>query len=112
MDNRSHKMLSNVPLNDYQAIPKMLLQQVIKTQQTVVLDDARETYQAFYDDPYFVQDREQQSVLCQPVLSKGKLTGLLYLETNSPRTFSSESSATHADDGRTGCDFIRKCTFV
>ncbi|WP_198264960.1 trifunctional serine/threonine-protein kinase/ATP-binding protein/sensor histidine kinase [sulfur-oxidizing endosymbiont of Gigantopelta aegis] len=80
MDNRTRQILHNTPLSEYQEIPKTLLQHVIKVKKGIALDDAREAYQAFYDDPYFVQDREQQSILCQPVLTKGKLTGLLYLE--------------------------------
>ncbi len=80
MGTQTQKILHNVPLGEYLELPKTLLQYVIKLKQPVALDDARDSYQAFYNDPYFVQDREQQSVLCQPVLSKGKLLGLLYLE--------------------------------
>ena len=80
MDNQTRQILHNVPLREYYEIPKTLLQYVIKIKRPIALDDARDTYQSFYDDPYFIRDRGQQSVLCQPVLSKGKLMGLLYLE--------------------------------
>ena len=80
MDEQTRQIMHNVPLESYKAIPKTLLQQVIKTKGAIALDDARDAYQAFYNDPYFILDRKQQSVLCQPVLSKGKLMGLLYLE--------------------------------
>lgn len=80
MGEQTRQILHNIPLDGFKMLPKTLLQQVIKTKQAIALDDARDAYQSFYDDPYFVMDREQQSVLCQPVLSKGKLMGLLYLE--------------------------------
>jgi len=80
MDNHSRQILHNAALSGYHEIPKSLLQSVIKNHQTISIDDARDPYQLFYDDPYFIQNRDQRSVLCQPVLSKGKLIGLLYLE--------------------------------
>jgi len=80
MDNRSQQILHNIPLVEYHEVPQTILLHAIKTRQAIAIDDARDPYQLFFDDPYFIQHRDQQSVLCQPVLSKGKLIGLLYLE--------------------------------
>ncbi|MCW8929253.1 MAG: trifunctional serine/threonine-protein kinase/ATP-binding protein/sensor histidine kinase [Gammaproteobacteria bacterium] len=88
MDDQTRQILHNDPLDDYHDIPKTMLMKVIEKSLPVVLDDAQESYQPFFYDPYFIQNRNeanttkktQKSVLCQPVLSQGRLVGVLYLE--------------------------------
>ena len=67
-------------------LPESLLCYVIRTQQTVILDDA--SSQSLYsDDPYVLQKRPR-SVLCLPLVKQAKLIGALYLENNlAPRVF-------------------------
>ena len=70
--------LLSVPLSSSEGIPITLVNSVKRSLKTVVLDDA--TAQTdFIADPYFMQ-QQTKSVLCTPMLSQGKLIGLLYLE--------------------------------
>jgi PAS domain S-box-containing protein len=59
-------------------LPASVLRYVLRTQETIVLDDAAAPNQ-FSGDPYFGQ-RQSRSILCLPLLNRAKLTGVLYLE--------------------------------
>jgi len=61
-------------------LPESLVRYVIRTEESVLLDDASVPNQ-FAADPYLVQHRAR-SVLCLPLMNQGKLTGALYLENN------------------------------
>ncbi|MBX4995003.1 PAS domain S-box-containing protein [Rhizobium binae] len=67
-------------------LPQSLLRYVLRTNETVVLDDAA-AQNPFAADPYVCQHRAR-SVVCAPLLNQGQLTGVLYLENNlAPRVF-------------------------
>ena len=53
---------------------------VIRTQESLVLNDAAHAGQ-FIRDPYIVAT-QAKSILCIPLLDRGKLNGILYLENN------------------------------
>jgi signal transduction histidine kinase len=53
---------------------------VIRTREYAVLADPA-TRGQFSNDPY-VRDRQPKSVLCAPIIHKGQLTGVIYLENN------------------------------
>ena len=73
-------------------LPEALLQYVLRTRETVILDDARARNQ-FSSDAYFLE-RECRSVLCVPLLKRAELIGLLYLENNlTPQVFTAERIA-------------------
>jgi len=58
----------------------------MRTHETVILDDAS-LQNAFSTDPYIVHDRVR-SIPCLPLISQGKLAGILYLENNlAPNVF-------------------------
>lgn len=59
-------------------MPASLLQFVLRTRESVLLDDAVASAQ-FCDDPYVRQDGPR-SALCLPLLRQGELAGALYLE--------------------------------
>ena len=65
--------------------PEALLRYVIRTQKTLILDDASRGDPLCDDD--YVQRRHPRSILCLPLMKQAKLTGLLYFE---------NSLATHA----------------
>jgi len=66
--------------------PESVLSYVMRTGETVVLDDAS-TDPLFSADAY-IRDRHARSLLCLPLLRSGKPTGVLYLENNLvPRVF-------------------------
>jgi predicted ATPase/signal transduction histidine kinase len=70
--------LPSVPLETSLVIPTTLINYVKRTLETVVLDDAA-AKNDFIADPYLMQ-QQPKSVLSTPILSQGKLIGLLYLE--------------------------------
>src|SRR5262249_40831155 len=73
------------------ALPDMLVRYVIRTLETVILDDASSSSQnPFTADLYIVQHRPR-SILCLPLVNHAKLIGSLYLENNlTPRAFTPE----------------------
>src|SRR4029077_15167914 len=58
----------------------LILEQVIRTQSRVILDDARGE-NAFAEDEY-IGRKQARSLLCLPLLKQAKLIGALYLEHN------------------------------
>ena len=67
-------------------LPESIIRYVIRTHESVVLDDASAPG-PFSADTYVVQ-RHARSILCLPLINQGKLIGLLYLENNlTPHVF-------------------------
>jgi PAS domain S-box-containing protein len=58
--------------------PEALLRYVIRSHESVILDDASRPH-LFSEDDY-LRDRQSRSVLCLPLIKQGRLTGMLYLE--------------------------------
>ena len=58
--------------------PESLVRHVIRTHESVILDDASRP-NLFSEDDY-LRGRQTKSILCQPLIKQGRLTGLLYLE--------------------------------
>jgi PAS domain S-box-containing protein len=59
-------------------LPESVLHYVLRTREYVVLDDAA-VQPLFATDPY-VNQRKARSILCLPLINRGKLLGVLYLE--------------------------------
>ncbi len=62
------------------ALPESVLHYVVRTSESVILDDAA-AQSAFAADPY-IRQRQARSILCLPLINQGRLTGVLYLENN------------------------------
>jgi PAS domain S-box-containing protein len=60
------------------SLPESMLQHVLRTRETVLLDDAL-VQSAFSEDQYLRRNR-LRSVLCLPLIKQTKLIGVLYLE--------------------------------
>jgi PAS domain S-box-containing protein len=74
------------------ALPEFILQYVLRTRETVVLDDAA-TRSQFSEDPY-IHQRRARSILCLPLTNQAKLIGILYLENNlAARVFAPDRTA-------------------
>jgi C4-dicarboxylate-specific signal transduction histidine kinase len=77
-----------VQLRDEQAgaaaLPESLLHYVLRTGESVILDDAA-AQSAFAEDPY-IRERQTRSILCLPLINQGKLGGVVYLENNLTRS--------------------------
>jgi PAS domain S-box-containing protein len=62
------------------ALPEAVLHYVLRTRESVILDDAA-AQPPFAADPYISQ-RQARSILCLPLTTQAKLVGVLYLENN------------------------------
>ncbi|MGF1485701.1 MAG: AAA family ATPase [Prochloraceae cyanobacterium] len=60
--------------------PLSLINYVRRTQENIILKDAR-SESIFSNDPYIIK-KEIKSILCLPLLGKGKSIGVIYLENN------------------------------
>ncbi|MBB5502204.1 ATP-binding sensor histidine kinase [Paraburkholderia sp. MM5384-R2] len=72
-------LLHDVPVSA-EMLPESILYNVLRTRESVFLDDAT-AGQQFVADPYIRQHRTR-SILCMPLMNQAKLTGALYLENN------------------------------
>jgi PAS domain S-box-containing protein len=67
-------------------LPESLVRYILRTGETVVLDDAS-SQNPFSGDPYIVQ-RRARSILCLPMVNQGRFAGILYFENNlAPQVF-------------------------
>jgi PAS domain S-box-containing protein len=62
------------------AVPESIVHYVVRTQESVILDDAS-TQNPFSTDPC-IRQHHARSILCLPLVNQAKLIGLLYLENN------------------------------
>ncbi|MEA3158007.1 MAG: hypothetical protein QOK44_5596, partial [Betaproteobacteria bacterium] len=73
-------------------LPQSALHYVIRTRESVVLDDA--SVRNVYSTDEYVRQTRPRSVLCLPIVKQTKLVGALYLENNlTPRAFTSNRIA-------------------
>jgi PAS domain S-box-containing protein len=61
-------------------LPDSLLRYVIRTQESVILDDA--SVQNLFSEDEYIRQQHPRSVLCLPLVKQAKLMGVLYLENN------------------------------
>ena len=66
-----------------EALPESVLRYVLRTQESVILDDAAAN-SPFAVDSY-IHQRQARSILCLPLITQTKLTGVLYLENSLAR---------------------------
>jgi predicted ATPase/class 3 adenylate cyclase len=74
-------VLMSIPLDSTEGgslVPGGVINFVTHTKEVVVVDDAQSD-QRFMVDPYVLK-RETRSILCHPILNRGQLIGLVYLE--------------------------------
>ena len=75
--NRKFEILK-IPYQDSKEIPITIVNYVKNSLKTVLLDDAT-TKNDFIPDSYLIE-QQPKSLLCMPILKRGKFIGLLYLE--------------------------------
>jgi PAS domain S-box-containing protein len=61
-------------------LPQSALHYMIRTQETVLLDDA--SAHPMYSQDEYVRRKHSKSILCLPIVKQAKLVGALYLENN------------------------------
>lgn len=72
--------MPNINLNQFEALPQTVVQYVLRSKDSLVLNHAIEDNQ-YRQDPYFVRT-QSKSVLCLPILHHDALIGAIYLENN------------------------------
>jgi predicted ATPase/signal transduction histidine kinase/CheY-like chemotaxis protein/HPt (histidine-containing phosphotransfer) domain-containing protein len=67
-------------LEESSAVPRSVLSYVLRTRESLVLDNAQHSAE-FLRDPY-IQTHRVASILCAPLDERGQVDGLIYLENN------------------------------
>jgi predicted ATPase/signal transduction histidine kinase len=84
--NSATTVLQSIPVEDSQDIPVKLIHYVLRTRKSLILNDAvsevaKSKSELKQIDPYILEFKPK-SLLCNPILNQGKLTGIIYLENN------------------------------
>lgn len=74
------RVLESLPLAQSEALSTGIVHYVYRSNESVILGNAARSG-LFTQDPY-IAARRCKSVLCAPVMNKGKTTGVLYMENN------------------------------
>jgi len=62
------------------AVPESIVHYVVRTQESVILDDA--SAQPPFSGDTYIRQQHARSILCLPLINQAKLIGVLYLENN------------------------------
>jgi len=79
-DDRGDEVMIHVPVRQREDLAQSVVNYVLRIQEPLVLDDA-EADMNFSRDTY-VSKVKPRSILCLPLMLKGRLVGMLYLENN------------------------------
>ncbi|MFC1617536.1 response regulator, partial [Candidatus Margulisiibacteriota bacterium] len=74
------EIFDNLLLKDYPEICKSIVQYVIRTKELLVIDNAIEHKQ--YSQDEYIKKENVKSLLCQPIIQKDEVLGIIYLENN------------------------------
>ena len=72
------RVLQSEPLDTCKSLSRAVVHYVHRTCQDLIVSDAREEG-AFQHDPY-IRRCECKSILCAPIMNKGRLAGIIYME--------------------------------
>lgn len=75
---RAAELLAGTPLDGFDGAPRSVVRFVARTAEVVSLDDAA-ARGPFIDDPY-VRETSARSILCAPLVSRGRVGGVVCLE--------------------------------
>ncbi|WP_016950021.1 ATP-binding sensor histidine kinase [Anabaena sp. PCC 7108] len=70
--------LQSIPINNSQNIPLSIINYVYNTREFLLINNASAAGN-FIADPYIIK-YQPKSILCSPILSHGKIVGIIYLE--------------------------------
>lgn len=72
------KVLNELSFEDDESLPNRIIYYVERSMDSIILNDAS-TSRKYISDPYIIE-KKPKSIMCIPVLSKGNILGILYLE--------------------------------
>ncbi|GAB4175551.1 MAG: AAA family ATPase [Coleofasciculaceae cyanobacterium] len=73
-------VLQSIPLETSHALPLSVVNYVLRSQENLVLDDARVA--ADFNTDTYIQQFQPKSILCLPIVYQSQLQGIIYLENN------------------------------
>jgi len=73
-------LLQSIPIDSVREVPQSVINYVLRTSETLVMDDAR--VETMIANDSYISLHQPQSILCTPIQNQGKLIGILYLENN------------------------------
>ncbi|MCG8482240.1 MAG: ATP-binding protein [Clostridia bacterium] len=80
VEERKINIVENESLESYDNIPKSIVNYVIRTGKSVILEDCTHSNKFISDE--YIFERKPKSVLCFPLINKKELNGIIYLENN------------------------------
>ena len=78
VDRNKIEVMKEIDFDNSISLPKKIIYYVERSMDSIILDDASVS-EKYIDDPYIV-DKKPKSIMCMPVLSKGNILGIIYLE--------------------------------
>jgi len=78
VDGNKIEVMNEIDLDNNRSLPKKIIYYVERSRDSIILDDASVS-EKYLNDPYIV-DKKPKSIMCMPVLSKGNILGIIYLE--------------------------------
>jgi len=86
---RNITVLQSINMNDCKNLSQSIVNKVFSTQEKIVLNNA--SNEGYFRNDSYIKENKVKSLLCKPLLSHGKVIGILYLENNSlPNIFTEE----------------------
>jgi GAF domain-containing protein len=86
VDSGKITVLQSIPIesvegyNQTPLLSSTLINYVARTQESVVLNDA--THEGQFINDAYIKTHQPKSILCSPLINRGKLSGIVYLENN------------------------------
>ncbi|MCE9499607.1 MAG: SpoIIE family protein phosphatase, partial [Leptospira sp.] len=80
VDQQDVSVMKSISVKDYKDIPSSIIYFVERTKQNLVLTNASLDDKFNQDD--YLREHQIKSVLCAPIMQKGALSGIFYLENN------------------------------
>ncbi len=74
------KVLESIPLNQSKTLPLSVIHYVSKLKQPIIHENLSEDTRFSYDS--YISNKRPKSALCMPIMNKGDIIGILYLENN------------------------------
>ena len=74
----THRVVPAVPLEASDDVPESMIQFVARTKETLVIGDA--TQEDVFTQDAYVKRMQPLSVLCLPIVHRGEISGILYIE--------------------------------
>jgi diguanylate cyclase (GGDEF)-like protein len=80
LDKNELRVMQSIPLKDFPDICHSIVNYVYHSGDDIVLGNAAQEG-LFVNDPYILR-KQCKSILCTPIMNKGKLSGMVYMENN------------------------------